>query len=111
VRGDRDGVRGVHLRHLVDDDHVAEQVEPGTADLFRPRNAEQPQLSHPLDGRPGKFSFRVALGSDGRNFIAREFAHHVADGDVLLGKVERVFHSIDRLSLQYRYGEPPLVRG
>src|SRR5207253_8364339 len=63
---DRDRMRGIDLRHLVDHDHVAEKIEPGTAELFRPGNTEQAQLSHFLDVRPWKLCFRVELRGNRR---------------------------------------------
>ena len=32
------------------------------------------------------------LRGDRRDFVAREFAHHVADRQVLLGEIERIVH-------------------
>src|SRR5256885_14957911 len=92
MRGNRDRVGSIDLRHLVDHDHVAEEIEACSAQLLRPWNPEESQLSHLLDVRPRKLCLRVELRRDRCYLAARELAHHVAYGEVLLGKVKGVVH-------------------
>ena len=85
-------MRSVDLGHLVDHDHVAENIESSAAELFRPGNAEQAELAHFLDVRPGKLCFRIELRGDRRYFTTSELADHVANREVLLREVERIVH-------------------
>src|ERR1700720_2133229 len=78
--------------YLVDHDHVAEKIEAGSAQLLRPRNAEQSQLAHLLDIRPRELRFRIELRRDWRYFTARKLADHVADREMLFREIERIFH-------------------
>ena len=41
VSGDSDGVRGVDFGHLMDDDHVAQQIQASAAQLFGPWDAQK----------------------------------------------------------------------
>ena len=92
VRGDRERVRRVDLRQLVDHDHEAQDVEPRAAELFGPRHAEQSELAHLADAFPGNLARRVVLGGDRRDLVAGELANHLAGREVLLGEVERIIH-------------------
>ena len=85
-------MRSVYLRHLVDHDDIAQNVETGATKLFGPWDAEQTELAHLPDAFPGKLRLRVELGGHWTYFAVRELADHVADREVLLGEVERVVH-------------------
>ena len=58
---DGQGVAGIHLGQLVDRDVVGELVHPGPAQLLGPRDAEQPEVAHPLDVVPGEGGGAVEL--------------------------------------------------
>ena len=93
MRGDRNGVGSIDLGHLVDHDHVAQEIEPRAAQVLRPRHSEEAELSHLLDVRPRELSLRVEVRRYWRYLAARELAHHVAYCEVLLGEVKGIVHS------------------
>src|SRR5688572_32464107 len=90
---DRESVRRVDLRQLVDDHHVTEDVETRASEFLRPGYAEEAQFAHALDGWPGEFGLCVVMRGDGCDFIARECPDRFANGEVLLGEVEVVVHN------------------
>jgi hypothetical protein len=81
-------VRRIHFGELVDDDHVADHIESRASQLLGPRDPHQAQLSHFPDVLPRKGGVLVVLGGDGRDVIARELAHHLANLMVLLAEIQ-----------------------
>ena len=96
VRGDRERVRRVDLRQLVDHDHEAQQVEPRAAQLLGPRHAEQSELAHLANAFPRELGARVALRGDRRDLVSGELAHHLARREVLFGEIQRIIHGSRR---------------
>src|SRR5205809_3832509 len=83
---------GVDLGQLVDHDHVADEIEPGAAQLFGPRYAEQSQIRHLADVFPWEGGIGVVLRGHRSHFVAREGAHHLARGEMLFSEVKRIVH-------------------
>src|SRR5829696_10288666 len=94
VRRDGQSRRRVDARELLDREHVAEQIESGPAELLRPRNTEQPELAHLLDGLPWEGAVGIVPSGDGRYFVTRELANHLTHGEVLLGEIQLVVHVV-----------------
>src|SRR5205807_1816381 len=92
VRGDGDGVRRVHLRHLVDGDDVAREIEARAAKLLGPRDAEQAELSHAAHVLPRELRRLVVRGGDGRDLALREATNELTHGVVLVAEVQAVVH-------------------
>ena len=91
---DGDGVTGVDLGELVDDEDVREIVHAGPAQLLRPGNAEQSQVGHAPDVVPRERAVAVIAGRAGFHDVLREVAHHVAHLKMMVGEVERVVHAV-----------------
>ena len=85
-------MRRVDLRELVDNHHVAQDVETGPAQLLRPGHAKKAELTHALDGWPRELSRRVIVSSNRRYLIARKSPDGFAYGEVLFCEVQVVVH-------------------
>ena len=85
-------MRRVDLCHLVDHDHVADQVEPSATELLGPRDPEETELAHLPNVVPGERRVGVVLRGDRRDFVAGELAHHLAGREMLFGEIECVVH-------------------
>jgi hypothetical protein len=90
---DRDGVTGVDLGELVDDEDIGEVVHAGAAQLLGPGNAEQPQVGHAPHIVPGELTVVVILTRAGPHDLLREVAHHVADLEVVVREIQGVVHT------------------
>ena len=88
MRRDRDRDRRVDPRQLLDDDRVRDRVGAGAAVLLGDRHPHQAELGELRDELVGEALLAVELGRDGRDALARELAHGLADELLLLGEVE-----------------------
>ena len=66
----------------------ATRVGAGAAVLLGDRHPHQAELGELRDELVGESLLTVELGGDGRDALARELAHRVADELLLLGEVE-----------------------
>ncbi len=92
VGADGDRMARIDLRELVNHDDVGEVIHPRAAEGLGPRNAEQAELGHLLHVIPREPALEIARPGRRFNNGPREIAHHVADLQVLVGKVERIVH-------------------
>jgi len=80
----RKAVRCVDLRQLVDHDHEADEIEPRPTELFRPRHAEEPELTHLADVVPRELGVGVELLRDRCDFFLSEMPDHLTRGEMRL---------------------------
>ena len=84
MRRDRDRDRRVDPRQLLDRERVRDGVAAGAAVLLGDRQAHQPELAELGDELVRETRLAVELLGDGRDLLARELAHRVADELLLL---------------------------
>eukprot|EP01137_Pigoraptor_chileana_P021862 Opistho-2@86090 len=84
--------RGAAIGHRLHDQRRFHPAEPDAARFLADVNRAEAQLARRLPHVDGIMMFLVPFGREGRDAVGGEFARHILDGELVVGKLELVGH-------------------